>query len=359
MESESIVSKVPKISVIIPCFNAEEFLPQCLESVFSQTHPNLEVIVVDDCSTDGSTKILKQFEEKHSNLKVILQPKHKNAGACRNVGIKHATGDYVHFLDADDWIDSTAYETVLKSMGSKNVDACVFQFKYHDNQTGKQTDMVNVMTNQKQIVSLKQYPNFLIYSPVVPWNKLIKKSVIDDNQLTFDEIQCANDRSFYFKLIKSAKNILIIPDKLAFYRINNSGSLIGSGRAKNFNCNFQAFESSISAYANMKPKFKQILVDAYIRDFFYFFQKLPKETQNEVGKSLTKFFCTHQEISTKNEALLEIVEEVKNGNHDKINNFKQQTSHSHFEIFKDGFVSGLKLLTLKIKDKLSKGDKHE
>lgn len=348
---------LPKISVIIPCYNSGEYISATLESLFSQTYKNIEVIAVDDSSTDKTSEILRSFQEKYGNLTVVFQSEHQNAGACRNVGIKYATGEYVHFLDADDWLVENAYETVLRKVQSKKVDACIFQYRTYDNKTGKLSDVENVMTKQDQKVSLKEYPDFLIYGPVMPWNKLIKKKLIDDNCLRFDEIECANDRSFYFKLIKASKRILVIPDKLIFYRVNNSGSLVGSGRTKNFEANFKAFESSLSAYYDANPKIRNLLIDAYVRDFFYFFKTIPEIKKPEVRMQLARFFSDHRMLFDKGSKMYTLIEEIDEGKYEKIDEFVPESKKCRFVIFSNGIISGLKLLFLKIKDKLSRRSK--
>lgn len=103
-----------KISVIVPVYNVEKFLAQCLESLVQQTYKNLEIIIVDDGTSDGSDKIYKTYAEKDNRIKIIKQ---KNAGVsvARNTGLAAATGQYVHFIDSDDYIDIDYYEKMINS----------------------------------------------------------------------------------------------------------------------------------------------------------------------------------------------------------------------------------------------------
>ena len=100
-----------KISVIVPVYNVEKFLAQCLESLVLQTYKNLEIIIVDDGSSDNSYKIYKKYAKSDSRIQIIKQ---KNAGvsAARNTGLASATGEYVHFIDSDDYIDIDYYEKI-------------------------------------------------------------------------------------------------------------------------------------------------------------------------------------------------------------------------------------------------------
>lgn len=98
------MSKETKFSVILPIFNTEKYLKACLDSIINQTYKNLEIICVDDGSTDGSLKILEEYSSKDSRIKIINQ-QNQGVSAARNVGIDNATGDYVSFVDPDDWVE--------------------------------------------------------------------------------------------------------------------------------------------------------------------------------------------------------------------------------------------------------------
>ena len=104
-----------QISVIIPVYNAELYLEKCIESVLGQTFDALEVICVDDGSSDASVEILRKFQNKDERL-IVLQQKNRGAGAARNNGLRRAKGKFIHFLDADDWVDTAAYEKLYKVM---------------------------------------------------------------------------------------------------------------------------------------------------------------------------------------------------------------------------------------------------
>ena len=115
----------PKISVIIPVYNVEKFLRKCLNSVRFQTYSNLEIICIDDGSTDRSFEILQEFASQDNRF-VVIKQKNRGAGAARNRGIKLATGDYITFVDSDDWILLDLYETFVKKLEKSEVDIYMF-----------------------------------------------------------------------------------------------------------------------------------------------------------------------------------------------------------------------------------------
>ena len=117
--------KYPKISVIIPVYNAEKFLSRCLDSVINQTHENLEIICVNDESTDGSLEILQEYAAKDSRV-IIENQKNQGAPVARNRGIEIATGEYIHFVDADDWLNLTLYSDFASVLRGGMLDIFVF-----------------------------------------------------------------------------------------------------------------------------------------------------------------------------------------------------------------------------------------
>ena len=104
------------ITIIIPVYNKEAYLARCLDSVLAQTYPHLEVLLVDDCSTDGSLKICEDYAGKDARVRVLKQEENSGASAARNAGIEAATGDYIGFTDADDWIEPGMYGALLETM---------------------------------------------------------------------------------------------------------------------------------------------------------------------------------------------------------------------------------------------------
>ena len=105
-----------KISVIIPVYNVEKYLRQCLDSVINQTYKDLEIICVEDCSTDNSPQILQEYAQKDERIKILYNEKNSKLGPTRNNGLKVATGEYIHFLDSDDWLEPDAYEILVNHL---------------------------------------------------------------------------------------------------------------------------------------------------------------------------------------------------------------------------------------------------
>ena len=125
---------IPCVSVIIPVYNVSEYLPTCLDSILSQTLENIEVICVDDGSTDNSLAILQKYTERDSRL-TVFQQKNKGGGAARNLGLNYALGKYVSFLDADDFFEPDMLEKAYVASEKNNLDILIFNYYYYNTVT--------------------------------------------------------------------------------------------------------------------------------------------------------------------------------------------------------------------------------
>lgn len=169
-----------KISVIIPVYNIEEYLERCLDSVIAQTYTNLEIIVVDDGSTDSSPSICDEYAGKDERIKVIHK---KNGGLsdARNAGLKVATGDYVGYVDGDDWVDATMYEDMLNACVKNDAQVAVCRYKrvYKDEtMDGSSKDVVVLSKEETWNIYINAHPQYVIYNSV--WSKLFRRDMVED-----------------------------------------------------------------------------------------------------------------------------------------------------------------------------------
>lgn len=177
-----------KISVIIPVYNSSKYLESCIESIRNQTYANIEVLLVDDGSSDGSERICDEYAKLDERIKCIHQ---KNAGtsAARNTGIKHATGDYIMFMDNDDyWKETTGIETIVNQLNESNADALFFSIMHYwedkDEFTYPKKCSRDAIVGKNPEDALKQFiQNGLLY--VTVWSKVVKRSIILENNILF------------------------------------------------------------------------------------------------------------------------------------------------------------------------------
>lgn len=203
------------ITVVIPIFNAENYIKKGIESLINQTTEDLEIILVDDGSTDNSGKICDEYIDLN-NIKVIHK---ENGGICsaRNVGLSNAEGKYISFMDADDFIDLNAYEKIINVLKNTNADILDFGWRYISD-TGEKTE--NMHENPKDVLLDEIYIKKEILPPLLnlqedrtkfvydfAWNKIYKKEIIDQYQIRFDEQRRTwEDRIFIVEFLKYCDN---------------------------------------------------------------------------------------------------------------------------------------------------------
>ncbi len=227
---------MPKVSVIIPVYNVEPYLRECLDSVVNQTLQDIEIICVDDGSTDGSLAILEEYERKDTRIKVITQ-KNAGAGVARNIGMDMSSGEYLYFLDSDDFLVETFLETVIEKAAYLKADIIVFDYYRMDNAT-KELEYRNGL-NRKQFPVQKDWFNYKdvpenilrIVNPT-PWNKVYETKYIKNTKLKYLALSSTNDITFASLSVAMAEKIGYVPKAFLYYRINLKSSITAMKQKK-------------------------------------------------------------------------------------------------------------------------------
>lgn len=216
---------MPIISVIMPVYNAEKSLDTCLQSIVEQSVGDLEIICVDDGSTDGSYEKLVGWRKKDGRIKVLRQ-ENKGGGTARNLGLAKAAGEYIHFLDSDDSLQPQAYETMYEEICRTRADVCFCQY-YNIDVSAEKKAPSDIFWRCPEIVNtglvcVRDHENVFFYSAVVPWNKLYRRSFLKKRKLLFDEVKSANDRLFYFRLLAANPLVCFVNEPLVNYMVNHN-----------------------------------------------------------------------------------------------------------------------------------------
>lgn len=213
----------PKLSVVVPIFNVEAYLGQCLESLLAQNFDDFEVVCVNDGSTDSSREILTAWEAQIPQMKVIDR---SNGGlsAARNTGLREATGDYVVFVDSDDWVEPTILSTLASTIG--NEDMVCFACRRTDN--GKNDTLA-----AEQNDGWDYYNRHALEARVVPfvcvWQRCYRRQFLLENDLRFREGILHEDNEFTPRACLKAKSIKVIPDVLYHYRVRPNSIMTTRG----------------------------------------------------------------------------------------------------------------------------------
>ena len=193
------------VSIIIPVYNGEKYIGKCLKSVINQSLNDIQIICVNDGSTDNTISILNHFASKDNRIK-ILSTENRGQGSARNIGLKHATGEYISFFDADDWINENALELLYNKAKSEDLEMLFFQMVNYIENSKKyiETDLYNHTCfeknsiNENNIFSYKDTEEFLFEIPVCPVSKFYKKEFLDSNFLQFPEGMFFEDNAFFY-----------------------------------------------------------------------------------------------------------------------------------------------------------------
>ena len=209
----------PFISIIIPIFNAEKYLKKCLYTLINQEFKNIEIICVNDCSNDSSINILKDFSLIDNRIKIINNSKNLGVGESRNIGFREAKGDFIHFLDSDDWIDNKLYLRAYELLHNteNSIDFLTYKhYSYIDKTKKIKSTEKNNADYFNKIINIDNSPECLYKVSQFVWDKIIKKELISD--IKFNSQVCHEDFEFSIRMYCNAKNIYLLNEYLIYHR---------------------------------------------------------------------------------------------------------------------------------------------
>lgn len=208
-----------KISVIIPVFNAESYLKRCLDSVLNQTLQDIEVICIDDCSTDNSFEILQNFAKMDTRLTILRNVENIGQGLTRNKGIDLSRGEYIAFVDCDDWIETDMYQVLYEKSNYKKYDliCCNLVFDFPDGTKGIPKMPPSDVITQEFLINEALNPTIQFFSPNSPCDKIFKRDAIEKLKLRFESERVFLYEDKIFNLIFLASNPSFYFETKVFY----------------------------------------------------------------------------------------------------------------------------------------------
>lgn len=299
---ENNIEYAPKISVIIPVYNTEKYLHQCLDSVVNQTLKELEIICVDDGSTDSSLEILKEYAQKDNRFTILTQ-KNLHAGVARNAGLTVAKGEYVHFLDSDDYLYSNVYKKLYNCLVDNNLDLIKFKAKIFDNATYENqshnwTELKSEIFKDSfnKILSFGKDTSILANIPDTCWSGIYDKKFLQANHIYFNNQRVANDTSFFINCIINTKRMIILDEYVVHWRTNTGSSLMDN-RVKYYNCQFNSFNLIYDLCKHLPWKQKNILLEIQFNSLMFFVSKWNEQLDGtkdyeQFKQDVTKFLYT-------------------------------------------------------------------
>lgn len=310
-----------KFSIIMPVYGVEKFIDKSIQSILKQTYKNYDIILVDDCTKDKSGMICKKYAQKYKNIIYLKHEENKGLSEARNTGLERATGDYVLFLDSDDFFEINMLEIIKKSLNKNMADIVVFgiseEYIKHDKdeRTIIKTHSLNTQyflntEFRKKVIELEQQT---LYG--YAWNKAYKLEYLKKQNLKFKNIKHIEDIEFNVRCFEKAQSLNILEDKLYHY-IQHSGERLTTKKIDNY---FELQKKRIYLIINQHKnwniytrKIKEVCSLSYFRSFFstlermitdkkskkQIYEFMKKEYESDLYEEL-RIYCNPSKIITK------------------------------------------------------------
>ncbi len=250
-------SALPFVSIVVAVHNVDRYLCQCLDALVNQTLTNIEILVVNDASSDRSAEIIDSYRAAHPKIKVITCESNKGLATVRNIGLRAATGRYVSFADGDDWVDIRMSEVLYRRATEDCADVVIADATVFYDDTKKFTPFFDQHVRERLDLRLRTMPfglqsepSVLLVEPVA-WPKLYDRAFLRTHALEFEDgMNSYEDVIFHFSVLLKAKRISLIDDKLFFYRQNRPGQISGQTSRKIFEVFpiFQRISDNLTAW---------------------------------------------------------------------------------------------------------------
>lgn len=319
-----------KISIVIPVYNVENYIGQCLDSLISQSLRDIEIVCVNDGSTDSSGEIIKKYAQEDSRFKIIEQA-NQGPGEARNNGIRNSSGEYIMFVDPDDWVEADALEKIYNFQKENNAQVVQFDYKEYAEATGQYSyvsfsdflrkkvhfDLPNGGSYSRKDVFEKKFK----YIKLTVWSKVYKRSFILENNIKFPKNKQGEDDVFSIQVILNADKIYYIKDYLYIYR-QRFNSAVHKVSDEHF-CVFENIETvkkiieQKGLYQKHEKDFSKYKLDVITRHYF----NIPLESRKKYkiaaknimsGREYVKFLLKIMNGNTFSENIFSIKNDRKN-----------------------------------------------
>lgn len=284
---------MPKLSVLVPIYNVEKYLDKCLNSLAKQTLKDIEIICINDGSTDGSPKIIQKYAKKYQNF-VVINKKNSGYGDSMNRGLEKATGEYIGIVESDDFIELNAFEELYNIAKKTSADIVKANYFYH---TDAGDEIHRVIKSQKlnAPLLLADDSSILLEEPGI-WSAIYHRDFLNKNNIRFRTTPGASyqDTGFHFKALCAAKRIVYIDKAYLHYRTDNVNSSVKSLEKVNYIVGEYA---DIEKFIKKYDLSKDILFNLQVAKFGAYhwnLQRLPKKLAIEFAKTIKEEFSVAQ-----------------------------------------------------------------
>ena len=269
-----------KVSVLVPIYNVEQYLPDCLDSLCGQTLKSIEIICINDGSTDASTAILDEYAKNNSNI-VVINKKNSGYGDSMNRGLEAATGEYIGIVESDDYIELDAFEKLYELAKKTEADVVKANYFYHSEKGDEKHEVVREQKLRKPMAISDDY-KILIEEPGI-WSGLYRRDFLNDKKIRFRPTPGASyqDTGFFFKTLCAAEKIVYTNDAFLHYRIDNNNSSVKSLEKVNYVVEEYAEVEKFIKGCDVSDSVRYTIQAAKFGAYHWNLQRLPKDLAQE------------------------------------------------------------------------------
>lgn len=298
---------MPKISIVVPIYNVEKYLQECLDSIVNQTMQDIEIILVDDGSTDNSPSICDKYATLDNRIKVIHK-KNEGLGKAYNTGIEASSGEYIGLIESDDFAELNMFEDLYKLAKENNADIVKsdwYEYWSKPNKYNRKKNRIRKFgIKDNEIVSVENHPEILTIAPSV-WSAIYNRTFLNSNNLRFLETPGASyqDTSFAFKTLSCAKRVILTDKHYVHYRQDNeSSSVKAKGKVFMLCEEYKELDTFLDARPDIKNFVEQYKWINQYHGYEWNLNRLAKEHQ----KAFLEFFASTFKDAKNNNILNEI-----------------------------------------------------
>ena len=280
-----------KLSVIIPIYNVEKYIPQCLDSILNQAFKDFEIICVNDGSSDNSLSVLQSYKAKDDRI-IIIDKKNEGSGIARNAGLSIAKGDYIYFIDGDDWVEENVFDKIIAKADELNTDILIFGgLSYYEGKGKKGGYSADKLPKKylNKVFSAKDIKKDIFKFPSTAWTKLYKRDFLIKNNIKFQDIKVGQDQLPFFHSMIKAERIALLPENIYCYRKNRKGSAMTVKKKKNFSpiYVFYGIEEMLKS-EKLLDEYKSVFVGKYFSKATSWLGKFQDDLKHEYYIEYTK-----------------------------------------------------------------------
>ena len=288
---------MPKVSILVPIYNVEKYLRECLDSLINQTLDDIEIICINDGPTDNSAQILQEYRLKDKRIKVINK-ENSGYGISMNMGLNSATGEYIGIVESDDFADLKMLEDLYNLAKEKDADVVKSDWLEYTTSTGavRKAGRMALLPENKDL-NVKDNPEILKIQPAI-WSAIYRKGLLTENNIRFTETAGASyqDTGFAFKVMCLAKNVVLTDKAYIYYRQDNLNSSVKSRSKVYAICTeYAEITKFLNEHKELKPYVNTYkLVKEYV-NYMWNLKRIDKQYRKEFIEKISDIFSNYKE----------------------------------------------------------------